>query len=289
MMKDWVDSIYEEDKKQGTHYLYDFGFQFGDWLALDGATDQSTFGRTDAVFIASAYYYASVCYVAEAAKILRKTADENQYAVLADKIYQAVLAEFFTPNGRLSVDTQTGYFVALKFKLYRDKQKVIAGLQKRLQEDCQRIKGGFVGATMMNSVLAENGMADWAYDFLFFEGYPGWLYPVNLGATTIWERWNSVLPDGKARTILFHEQPEIKSAYEKKDIETLSKSLKDLKKQRLSLDMPADIYDKVVQKLAVLRIYPSGGRAALPGDLAGICRFCPDRFAIAPGVVMAGI
>lgn len=50
---------------------------------------------------------------------------------------------------------------------------------------------------MMNTVLADCGMEDLAYDFLFFEGFPGWLYAVNLGATTIWERWNSILPDGK--------------------------------------------------------------------------------------------
>ena len=50
---------------------------------------------------------------------------------------------------------------------------------------------------MMNTVLADCGMEDLAYDFLFFEGFPGWIYAVNLGATTIWERWNSILPDGQ--------------------------------------------------------------------------------------------
>ena len=60
----------------------------------------------------------------------------------------------------------------------------------------RRLTGGFVGATMLNTVLADNGMADIAYDFLFYEGFPGWMYAVNLGATTIWERWNSVLENG---------------------------------------------------------------------------------------------
>ena len=195
MMKDWVDSIRSEDQKRGEKHLWDFGFQFGDWLALDGATEQSIFGRTDQGYIASVYYYASASYVAEAAGLLGYE-EAKVYERLADDIRQAVLHEYFTPSGRLAVDTQTGYLTALKFGLYLDRQPVIDGLKMRIKKDCYRIKGGFVGATMMNTVLAENGMTDLAYDLLFYEGFPSWLYAVNLGATTIWERWNSILPDG---------------------------------------------------------------------------------------------
>lgn len=195
MMKDWVDSIRREDQERGEKYLWDFGFQFGDWLALDGATEQSTFGRTDQGYIASVYYYASVSYTAEAADTLGYE-EAREYKKLARDIRRAILHEYFTPGGRLAVDTQTGYLTALKFGIYLDKQQVIDGLKMRLKKDCFRIKGGFVGATMMNTVLAENGMTDLAYDLLFFEGFPSWLYAVNLGATTIWERWNSILPDG---------------------------------------------------------------------------------------------
>lgn len=133
--------------------------------------------------------------MAEAAKILGLEEAKN-YRILSEKIYNAILNEYFTPSGRLSIDTQTGYLLALKFGLYTDKSKIISGLKERMKQDCYRIKGGFVGATMMNTVLAEHGMENLAYDFLFFEGFPGWLYQVNLGATTIWERWNSVLEDG---------------------------------------------------------------------------------------------
>lgn len=196
LMKDWVECLRREDIEHGDNYLYDWGFQFGDWLALDGATEQSNYGRTDNFYIASLYYYASVSYTAEAAKVLGKMKDAEKYSGLAKKIKEAILDEFFSPNGRLAIDTQTGYLTALKFGVYRNKQKVIDGLKNRLKKDCYRIKGGFVGATMMNTVLADNGMMDLAYDFLFFKDFPGWLYEVNLGATTIWERWNSVLEDG---------------------------------------------------------------------------------------------
>lgn len=196
LMKDWVDSVTREDINRGEKNLWNFGFQFGDWLALDGATEQSTAGRTDKYFVSSVYYYASATYVADAAGLL-ELEEEKQYRILAQKIRKAILDEFYTVNGRLAIDTQTGYLLALKFGLYEDKERIVTGLQERLKKDCYRIKGGFVGATMMNTVLAEHGMEKLAYDFLFFEGFPGWLYQINLGATTIWERWNSVLPDGK--------------------------------------------------------------------------------------------
>lgn len=195
LMKDWVDYVHRADVARGQKNLYDFGFQFGDWLALDGSTEQSRFGRTDSGYVCSAYYWACTKYVAEAAKILG-FAEAADYEARAEAIKTAVLNEYFTPTGRLSIDTQTGYLVALKFGIYKDKQRIIDGLKQRIKQDLNRLKGGFVGATMMNCVLADNGMAEQAYDFLLYEGFPGWLYAVNLGATTIWERWNSVLPDG---------------------------------------------------------------------------------------------
>ncbi len=195
LMKDWVDYIYRADAARGRKNLYDFGFQFGDWLALDGSTEQSTFGRTDNGFVCSAYYFASTQYVARAAKVLGLS-EAIEYEERAEVIRKAIMNEYYTSTGRLAVDTQTGYLVALRFGLYTDKQRIVDGWNKRFQQDLHRLKGGFVGATMMNCVLADNGMADQAYDLLFYEGFPGWLYAVNLGATTIWERWNSVLPDG---------------------------------------------------------------------------------------------
>lgn len=195
LMKDWVDYVYRADCARGQKDLYDFGFQLGDWLALDGATEQSTAGRTDCGYLCSLYYYASTKFTAEAAAILGYP-EAPQYQARAQCIRNSILREYFTATGRLAVDTQTGYLAALKFGVYVDRQRVIDGLRARFKQDLNRIKGGFVGATMMNCVLAENGMVDTAYDLLLNEGFPGWLYAVNLGATTIWERWNSLLPDG---------------------------------------------------------------------------------------------
>ncbi|NHC43201.1 family 78 glycoside hydrolase catalytic domain [Bacillus sp. MM2020_1] len=196
MMIDWVDYITKEDVKRGQKYLYDFGSQIGDWLAQDGRSPQSFKGGTDDHFIASCYYFESTRLVAEAAKILGKALEEEKYRNLSIKIKEAILNEFFTPSGRLSIDTQTGYLVALNFGIYVDKEKLVEGLRERFYKDCFKLTGGFVGAPILCRVLAENGMEEEALDFVLQEEFPSWLYSVNLGATTIWERWNSVLEDG---------------------------------------------------------------------------------------------
>ncbi|WP_238902014.1 alpha-L-rhamnosidase [Clostridium sp. YIM B02506] len=196
LMKDWVDYVTQIDKGNGEHNLYDTGIHFGDWLALDGITPQSFKGGTDDYFIASVYYYESSNILSKMAETLNNEEDTNKYRQLANKIKKAILNEYFSPTGRLTIDTQAAYIIALKFGIYIDKEKLVNGFKLRLEKDCYKIKCGFVGAPLLCSVLCENGMENLAYYFLFHEGFPSWLYCVNLGATTIWERWNSLLEDG---------------------------------------------------------------------------------------------
>ncbi len=194
MMKGWVDYMDAGDRER--QYTFRPGFQFGDWLGLDGKSENSFKGGTDDGFLGDAYYYRSVCLTHRAAAALGRKEDAAHYAALGEKIRQAFLKEYFTPNGRLAMDTQASYIAALKFGLWIDRDRLIGQFRDRLKKDGFRIRCGFVGAPMLCTVLAENGMADLAYDFLLREDYPGWLYAVDLGATTVWERWNSVLPDG---------------------------------------------------------------------------------------------
>ena len=204
MMKDWVDWIDRGDAARGEagapdggrKYIWDYNFTFGDWVALDGATPMSYKGGTDDAYLASLYYFRSAQIVADSAALLGKAEDEKHYRKLSEKIREAVLREYFTPTGRLAIDSQTALFIALKFGVFLDKERLLTQLNTRFQKDLFKIKGGFAGAPQMCTVLAELGMTELAYDFLFNEEFPGWLYEVNLGATTIWERWNSVSPDG---------------------------------------------------------------------------------------------
>ena len=196
LMRDWLEWILRQDEQNGGARLWNFGFHFGDWLAQDGVTPQSMKGGTDDHFVASMYYYATAGKLSRAAQLLGKAADAERYEQLQSEIRAAILREYFSQTGRLCVDTQTAYLLCLNFGVYVEKERIIEGLKTRLHKDCWKIKGGFVGATMMCRVLAENGMEDLAAFFLFQEGFPGWMHCVGLGATTIWERWNSVLDDG---------------------------------------------------------------------------------------------
>ena len=198
LMRDWVEWVRrgDEGRPGGAKYLFDYNFTFGDWLAMDGVTEQSMKGGTEDGYIGSVYFYASTCKLAQAAKILGYEDDAKQYTALAEKIREAVLNEYFAPSGRLCINTQAGYITALKFGVYRNKEILCAGLRQRLKNDGYRIRCGFVGAPLMCETLAENGMADIALHLFLQEKFPSWLHCVDLGATTIWERWNSVLDDG---------------------------------------------------------------------------------------------
>lgn len=198
LMKGWVDYIAGEMQKQYGKCvgIWDFTFHFGDWLALDGPNEQSVKGATSDGYLATIYYYKSASIVAEIAGQLGNTEDAGKYARLAEEIKECLLFEYFTPAGHLSVATQAAYIVALKFGVYRDKEILLSDFLDLLKVHQYRIKCGFVGAPLLCQVLSENGYSDLAYNFLFQEDFPSWLYAVNLGATTIWERWNSLLPDG---------------------------------------------------------------------------------------------
>jgi alpha-L-rhamnosidase len=194
-MKAWVDYIVRKADDNG---LWTKGFQFGDWLALDGADPFTPMGGTSTDLIATAFFKYSTEIVARTAAILGDTVAAGQYSQLAEKIKQAFQAEFITTTGRLAVDTQTAYVVALQFDLVPDafRSRVAAALRSKLAENNFYLKTGFVGTPFLCRVLSENGMNDLAYQLLLNDEFPSWLYEVKMGATTIWERWNSILPDG---------------------------------------------------------------------------------------------
>lgn len=191
MMKDWVDYVWSKHP----NFLYEED-QLGDWLALDGVTEQSFKGGTDDVYLGSVYWMNSARITSELARQLNLNEDADKYAKLAESIRSAVLDTYFTPVGRLSVDTQAAYVTALKFGLWLDKDVLIQQFMRRMRFDGFQIRCGFAGAPLMCSILAEHGLGDLACDLLLQRGFPGWMYAIDLGATTIWERWNSVLPDG---------------------------------------------------------------------------------------------
>ncbi|MDQ8735613.1 family 78 glycoside hydrolase catalytic domain [Paenibacillus sp. LHD-38] len=202
-MKGWVDFIIRSDEQSGSRRLWTTGFHFGDWLALDGSDPSSSMGGTDIDFIASAFYRHSSLLVAKAAQILGKSELVEYYERISDEVKAEIEDEFFSKNGRLTINTQTAFTIALYMDLFPDafRTRVVEGLRNRLHMDRKHLKTGFVGTPYLSRVLSENGFSDLAYTLLLNDDYPSWLYAVKLGATTIWERWNSILPDGKINSM----------------------------------------------------------------------------------------
>ena len=197
MMRDYTEYLIAADTACGGSHLIFPSFTFGDWLARDGMGPQSLKGGTSDALIQGVYYMNSVSLAGKAARVIGESADAERYESLAASIREALLDEYVSPNGNLCVDTQTAYVLALHYGIFRDRAKMVSGFLKRLERDFFRITCGFTGAPLILPVLFDNGLDDIAYRMLLTEEYPGWLYAVNLGATTVWERWNSLEPDGR--------------------------------------------------------------------------------------------
>ncbi|WP_206061295.1 glycoside hydrolase family 78 protein [Nonomuraea basaltis] len=195
-MKAWVDEI---AGLAGESHLWDEGFQFGDWLDPAAPPDNPGKARTDHALVATAYHAWSARIVSGTAALLGHGADAARYAELAEAVREAFRREYVTPSGRLACDTQTAYALALCLDLLDGpEQRERAGhrLVELVAQDGHRIGTGFVGTPLICDALCAVGAYDTAYALLTQRNCPSWLYPVTMGATTIWERWDSMLPDG---------------------------------------------------------------------------------------------
>ena len=192
----WVDLI---SGLAGAGRLWDHGFQFGDWLDPSAPATRPSEARTDPFLIATAYFAHSAELVGKAAGVLGRAADEARYLALAAEVRAAFAAEYITPAGRLLNDATTAYALALQFGLLPDAaQRRNAGkhLAAAVRAGGYHISTGFVGTPLICDALCSVGEYEAAYRLLLQRDCPSWLYSVTMGATTIWERWDSLLPDG---------------------------------------------------------------------------------------------
>ncbi len=187
----------------GDDLIWDGGFHFGDWLAVKGQDANIPNPVTNISLLSTAFFAHSTHLTAQAARVLGKLDEAARYDQLFEDVKAAFNREFVTPNGRIGPDTQTAYVLALQFDLLPDELRPQAA--RRLAEDVRRrdnhLTTGFLGASHLPHALSENGYLDEAYALLHQETYPSWLYPVTKGATTIWERWDGLQPDGKFQDV----------------------------------------------------------------------------------------
>ncbi|MPZ84900.1 MAG: Bacterial alpha-L-rhamnosidase [Actinophytocola sp.] len=195
-MRAWVDRA---ANLAGKDLVWAGGFQFGDWLDPAAPPDEPFAAKADPDVIATAYLARSAQVVAEAAGLLGDDSVRRQYAELAAQVREAFDREYVTAGGRVLSDAATVYALALVWSLLPTaEQRERAGdrLADLVRGAGFRTATGFVGTPLIMDALTSTGHLDVAYRLLLQTGCPSWLYPVTMGATTVWERWDSMLPDG---------------------------------------------------------------------------------------------
>ena len=202
-MRSWVEC---EKRCCNDRLIWEDGFQFGDWLAPDGAYP-TWISRSK--WLATCYFANSADIVAKSAEILGLYEDAKKYAALRDDIKKAFCNEFVNDDGTFKTHInpangekisgfQSAYVCALWFDMLPEhlRKKVTDLLVENIHEHGGLLNTGFLGTPYLCFALSDNGRDDEAFKMLLNEQCPSWLYPVNLGATTVWERWDGIMPDG---------------------------------------------------------------------------------------------
>ncbi len=197
-MESWLKACPRDTK--GGRRLYETSiFQLGDWLDPDAPPNKPQNAKTDSQLVANAFLIHSLDIISKISSILGKEQEAKQYADEAKLVRKEFCDEYMAPNGRLMSDSQTGYALGICFDLFPTaSKKVQAGerLAYIVRRNQFRIGTGFAGTPFICEALVLTGHAQIAYRMLTEDKCPSWLYPVSMGATTMWERWDSMLPDG---------------------------------------------------------------------------------------------
>ncbi|MDR6317456.1 alpha-L-rhamnosidase [Actinoplanes couchii] len=178
--------------------VWDGSFQFGDWLDPDAPADNPAKAKADPGVVATAAYHRSLLLVAATATLLGNTADADEFSALASRTRDAFHAAYVSADGVVHSDCTTAYTLAIEFDLLDPSLRETAGrrLAELVAASGYRVSTGFAGTPYILDALTRTGHLDAAYRLLTERECPSWLYPVTMGATTIWERWDSMLPDG---------------------------------------------------------------------------------------------
>lgn len=198
-MRGWIKYM----KNNSTNNLWNKGFHFGDWLFYRPLDDND--GRaavTDKYLIAQCFFAHSTQLMINTAQVLGKDKDVELYSELLKDVKDAFIKEYVTPSGRLVSGTQTAYVLTLNFDMLPEelRQQAADRLAENISSYDNHLTTGFLGTPYLCHVLSRYGYTDLAFSLLLQKTYPSWLYPVTMGATTIWERWDGIKPDSSFQT-----------------------------------------------------------------------------------------
>lgn len=186
----------QQETENGKTYTHiGAGTATGDWLAYD---------ELDKRYVSVAYYAYVAQLMDSVARVLDKTDDMMHYRQLYHDIKKEFQQRYVDADGNLNRTTQTAYLLALRLGLLEEahRQKACNALREKIEQNGYRLSTGFVGTGMLNTTLSILGMDDLAYALLLQRENPSWLYSVDQGSTTVWERWDSYTKEGG-----FHKHP----------------------------------------------------------------------------------
>lgn len=202
-----------EEERERQKYLWNTNFHFGDWLTPSvsfnfetGDVDmmQSAFKTMD--IVPTIFYAYTTGLMEEISKVLGKHEDAAWYKTLNQKVKKAFMEEYIDEDGNIKTELQGIYVLALQMELIpaNHKKKAAARLVEMIHENGGRLDTGFLSVPFLLDVLCSNGYTEEAYNLLFQEECPSWLYEVKMGATTMWEAWQAVLPDGTNTSVSYN-------------------------------------------------------------------------------------
>jgi alpha-L-rhamnosidase len=195
-MTGWLD----RGVQRGPDRLWDDTlFQLGDWLDPTAPPDQPGNARTDGTLVADAYLVHVTKVLAEISSIIGEEANASRYKAEHQTLKSRFQTKYVTPEGWLVGDTQTALSLALVFDLLENSRQASAAgirLARLVRKSKFQVSTGFAGTPVITHALTKAGYPQLAYRMLQEKSCPSWMYPITMGATTIWERWDSMLSDG---------------------------------------------------------------------------------------------
>lgn len=192
----WID----RGIRRGSDGLWDSDlWQLGDWLDPTAPPEEPGDARTSGTLVADAYLVHITYVMSEISKVLDQDLDAARFKADYERLKARFQAKYIASSGLLVGDTQTALSLAIMYDLHSTSEQAMAAASRLVQLVRQakfRVATGFAGTPIIAHALTKSGYPQIAYRMLQEKNCPSWMYPITMGATTVWERWDSILPDG---------------------------------------------------------------------------------------------
>lgn len=196
---------------ENQHYLINSGFHFGDWIIPSVVNEQGFTDGPASAFLTMNYADTSLLahisdLYAQISELLGHTENARKYQAYSKRVREAFAEEYVTGEYRLGQEMQGNYILALKYHMVPDKVavKFASRLNELIEENRFCLDTGFMSTPHLLDVLCDYGYQETAWKVLFQKNCPSWLYEIEHGATTMWENWDAISPEGMIHDCSFN-------------------------------------------------------------------------------------